>query len=175
MKNINSFFLSGLLACVLFMSSAVCAQSKQLPFPDFGVAQPEQEAIVNWSTIRPNVNHVALVMDAQASNSMALIGQYKSKAFDGQGLSIIVSGTPQNSRSFIVAQRSSLPQANWYIASPQVLSIALKLAGTPHFFGVTQDGLIAWSYAGIPPTNDRAVAMIRDWISKPSIVLQKTQ
>jgi hypothetical protein len=175
MKLIKTLFLNGFLAFIVASGAIAFAQNRQQPFPDFGVQESQQDTVVNWSAIRPSANHVTLVMDAQASNSLGLISHYKSKAYDGQGLMIIVIGVPQNARAFISAQRTNLPQANWYIATPQVLSIALKLAGTPHFFGVTQDGQIAWNYAGLPPSSDRSVALVRDWIIKPSMTLQKIQ
>lgn len=163
MKSIISFFLT---ASVL-LGNLAFAQSRSQLFPDFVVLDYQRDISINWSEVRPNTSYAVLILDAQTSNSLAMLTMYKSKGFDGQGMWVIVSGDSSNAKSFVKAQQSALPHANWLVASPQVLSIALKLAGAPHLYGVNSDGRIVWTYAGVPPSSERAVALVKDWLSMP--------
>jgi hypothetical protein len=164
MKSIFKFFLT----VSVLLSNFAFSQTRSQPFPDFSVLDYQRDSSTNWSAVRPNTNHVVLILDAQTSNSLAMLTMYKSKGFEGQGVWVIVSGDSGKAKSFIKTQQNALPQASWFVASPQVLSIALKQAGAPHMYGVNAESKITWSYAGVPPSGERAIGLVNSWLAMPS-------
>lgn len=146
------------------------AMSADVNFQNIQINEAVSNTSITFDSIRPNTNHVVLVLDGASQNSFVLLNMLRKEKYDGTGLIIIIASPPVQANAFIKDQKALLPSATWLHQTTQILIPALALNGTPFMFGNDAKNKTKWHYAGVPVPVEKTLPLVRDWVNKSQVL-----